>query len=166
MEYILIKEGDVFSVVTDQYHKRYFQFIGYDQTELNTQVIRVFKTNYPLDSFPDLASVVVDKVDFYAHVILRLGLFMKLWQKIGNVSLEGQADILFRIVDVDMENRLLGPVAVSNNWYIWQMNKPVKYIGKLQGENRKAELGLVISPYALIERMKTGKYPFSYPDFW
>ncbi len=34
-----------------------------------------------------------------------------------------------------------------------------------EGENRRAEIGIVIPPYAIVERIKTGSYNFFYPDF-
>ena len=39
------------------------------------------------------------------------------------------------------------------------------YVGELEGENRKAEIGVVMPPLAIVERIKTGKYSFVYPEF-
>ena len=39
------------------------------------------------------------------------------------------------------------------------------YVGNLEGENRKAEIGVVMPPLAIVERIKTGKYNFVYPEF-
>ncbi len=38
-------------------------------------------------------------------------------------------------------------------------------VGNLEGENRKAEIGVVMPPLAIVERIKTGKYNFVYPEF-
>lgn len=49
------KIGDVFSAKTDEKTKKYFQLIAYDLTQLNSDVIRVFKERYPINSNPDLS---------------------------------------------------------------------------------------------------------------
>jgi len=67
-----IKIGDVFSVKLDDKNKKFFQYIANDLTQLNSDVIRSFKQKYPIDDNPELARIVEDEVDFYAHCILRL----------------------------------------------------------------------------------------------
>ena len=44
------KIGDVFSAKTNENTKKYFQLIAYDLTQLNSDVIRVFKEQYPINS--------------------------------------------------------------------------------------------------------------------
>lgn len=38
-------------------------------------------------------------------------------------------------------------------------------VGDLKGENRKANIGLVVTPYNIVDRIKTGKYQFAYSGF-
>ncbi|MDR1181545.1 MAG: hypothetical protein LBL13_06175 [Bacteroidales bacterium] len=38
-------------------------------------------------------------------------------------------------------------------------------VGKLNGENRKAEIGVVINPTSIVHRLRTGEYDIFYPDF-
>ena len=52
------KIGDVFSAKTNENTKKYFQLIAYDLTQLNSDVIRVFKEQYPINSNPDLSKIV------------------------------------------------------------------------------------------------------------
>ena len=39
------------------------------------------------------------------------------------------------------------------------------YVGELEGENRKAEIGVVVNPFDIVQRIKTGYYDFVYPQF-
>jgi len=38
-------------------------------------------------------------------------------------------------------------------------------VGNLEGENRKAEIGIIINPYSIVNLIKTGCYDFTYPQF-
>jgi hypothetical protein len=159
--------GDFFSVKKDDNNKKYFQLIAFDLTQLNSDVIRAFKQVYPPDVNPDLQEIVNGEVEFYAHCVTKLGLKMKLWESVGNVAEVGiTSNIIFR--DTNDYGAKMGeePIKVSNKWYVWRINdKDFTSVGKLQGENRKAEIGVVVNPHAIVERIKTGKYSFVYPGF-
>lgn len=159
--------GDIFSVKINDRQKKYFQLIAFDLTQLNSDVIRAFKRIYNLDESPDLSSIIDDEIDFYTHCVTKLGLKMELWEKVGNDSDVGETEhILFRATEDYGVKQGEEPIKVSNNWYIWQINdKDFTDVGKLKGENRKAEIGIVINPLGVIELMKGNKYPVNYPDF-
>lgn len=59
----------------------YFQYIGNDLSQLNSSMIRVFKTKYNLQDTPSLEEVVKDEVMFYAHTVLRAGIENGSWEK-------------------------------------------------------------------------------------
>ncbi len=161
------KLGDVFSVKTDSNNKKYFQLIAVDSTQLNSDVIRAFKKTYPLDENPELFEIINDEVDFFAHCVTKLGLKMNLWEKVGNTQEIGNTDdILFRDTNDYGVKSGEEPIKVSNNWYVWRINdKKFTQVGKLEGENRKAEIGIVINPLGIIELLKGNKYPVHYPGF-
>ena len=71
---IRTKIGDVFCVKVSESEKRYFQLIAYDLTQLNSDVIRVFKKAYDMESNPLLSDVINDDIDFYAHCVTKFGL--------------------------------------------------------------------------------------------
>lgn len=153
------KIGDVFSVKIDN-SKKYFQYIVSDLTQLNSDVIRAFKKVYPINANPDLSEVVSGEVEFYAHCVTKLGLKMGYWESVGNISNVGNFDnVLFRSSGDNPQTR------VSQNWWVWKINEEQKPVGKLVGENRKAEIGSVIPPDSIVHRMQTGKYDFVYPEF-
>lgn len=164
---VITKIGDVFSVAIDNNKKKYFQYIANDLTQLNSDVIRAFKKIYPIDANLDLAEIVNDEVDFYAHCVVPLGVKMKLWNKIGNTTEIGNiTQILFRGTSdygVWIDNE---PIKISTKWYVWKINdKDFTRVGTLKGKNISADIGVVVNPYDIVERMKTGKYSFFYPDF-
>ena len=168
MKRIRTKIGDVFCVKLSDKEKRYFQLVAYDLTQLNSDVIRVFKRVYDMDANPLLSEIIKDEVDFYAHCVTKAGPKLSLWDKVGYISDVGDISrILFR----ETEDSCLGPgetemVKVSHNWYVWHINDDeFTYVGKLTGEYRKADIGLVVTPYDIVDRIKTGKYQFAHPDF-
>ena len=161
------KIGDIFEVKVTENSRKFFQFIANDVTQLNSNVIRAFKKEYSSEVYPELSEVINDNVDFYAHCIIKLGLKMALWDKIGNFSDIGNLDdVLFRRTSDYGTKVGVEPVRVSFNWDIWKINDPgFTKIGKLEGKNRDAEIGIVVNPYDIKERIVTGKYNFSYPDY-
>ena len=157
---IVTKIGDVFLVKLEN-SQRYFQYVANDMTQLNSSVIRTFEEHYPLNSLQDLTEIVKGKIDFYAHVVLRWGIELGYWEKIGKDPEIGQLNhILFRD-STDYGKQ----IKISENWYVWNINEKFKDVGKLVGENRKAEIGIVVTPGDVVERIKTGKYSFVYPGF-
>lgn len=160
------KIGDVFSVKIDNDSKKYFQLIALDLTQLNSDVIRAFKTTYPANASPDLLEIVNGEIDFYAHCVTKLGLKMSYWVKVGNITEVGKTDyILFRDTN-DYGSKSGEQIEVSNNWYVWKINDAdFTTVGKLEGENLNAEIGIVISPDSIVCRMQTGSYDFKYPNY-
>jgi hypothetical protein len=161
------KIGDIFSAQIDNKNKKYLQYIANDLTQLNSDVIRVFKTIYPIDSQPALSDIVKDEVDFYAHCVTKWGVKLRFWNTYGNSNDVGSlSQILFR--DTNDYGHKLGdePIRISNNWYVWHINdKDFTRVGKLEGKNRDAEIGVVIAPDSIIYRMLHGEYDFVYPKF-
>ncbi len=154
------KKGDVFSVKIDDKSKKYFQYIISDLTQLNSDVIRAFKKVYPINANPDLSEIVNGEVEFYAHCVTKLGIKMGFWEKVGNTDDVGNFDdVLFRSSGDNPQTK------VSHDWWVWKINKEQRRVGKLKGENRKAELGSVIPPDGIVHRIQTGKYDFVYPEF-
>lgn len=156
----ITKIGDVFSVEIDNKHKKYFQYVVNDLTQLNSDVIRAFKEIYPIKANPDLSEIIDGNVEFYAHCVTKLGIKMKFWEKVGNIVEVGDyKKVLFRSSGDNPQTK------ISKNWWVWKINERQKHVGKLEGENQKAEIGSVIPPDSLVYRIKTGKYDFVYPEF-
>ena len=167
MARIKTKIGDVFSVKVDENNKKYFQLVAFDLTQLNSDVIRVFKTVYKLDENPEISVIVNDEINLYAHCDTKFGLKMGLWEVIGNVSEVGDfSKVIFRGTSDYGTRPGVDPIKVSHNWYIWKINDDdFTHVGKLEGENRNSFIGLVINPVGITEMIKGNKYPVNYPDF-
>ena len=164
---VVTKIGDMFSVKVDEISKKYFQLIAFDLMQLNSDVIRVFKKKYPINADLDLSEIIAGEVEFYAHCVTKAGIKMNLWEKIGSSKDVGNTThILFR--DTNDYGCKAGeePIKISDKWHVWHINdEKFTFVGKLLGSNLKAEIGIVVHPFDIIERIKTGKYSFSYPDF-
>ena len=149
------KIGDVFSAKTDEKTKKYFQLIAYDLTQLNSDVIRVFKERYPINSNPDLSKIVSGEIDFYIHCTTKAGIKMNLWNKIGNNKNIGETNhILFRSTNDYGVKPGEKPITVSTEWWVWRINEKQKYVGKLEKEYQKSYIGLIVSPFVLLELKK------------
>ena len=79
---VVTRIGNIFCVEVDSKHKRFFQYITTDMSQLNSSVIRVFKKTYPIDWKPDMDVIVDDEVDFYAHTVLSVGIRNNTWYKV------------------------------------------------------------------------------------
>ena len=156
-----IKIGNIFEVELGDGTKKYFQYVANDLTQLNSRVIRAFKHAYNTDEEIDFNKMVKDKIEFYAHVFLPIGVKLGCWKKTGHVADVGRVDVYFRNSS-DYGNP---HVKRSDNWYVWKINEPFVDIGKLEGKYREAEIGVVVSPHNIVHRIKTGKYDFVYPDY-
>jgi hypothetical protein len=161
MKRIVTKIGDIFCAKLDDSSKKYFQYIANDMTMLNSSVIRVFKKTYNINDNPKLEDIVNDPIDFYVHVVLRWGIDMGLWEKIGKNNYTSEINVLFR----DSDDCGDPSIKISSNWKVWKINQPFQYVGRLKGKYKEAEIGLVVSPINIVDRMKTGEYHFVYPDF-
>nr|NQU91950.1 hypothetical protein [Bacteroidota bacterium] len=157
------KIGDVFSVKIDGHSKKYLQYIVNDLTQLNSDIIRAFIAVYPIDAIYDLSEVVNGEVEFYAHCVTKLGIKLGFWERVGNIANVGKIDhILFR----DSSDYGNPQIKISHNWWIWKINEEQRQIGKLEGVNQKAEIGLVINPESIVHRMRTGEYDLKkYPKY-
>jgi hypothetical protein len=165
MARVITKIGDIFCVKLDDRTKQYFQYVANDLTQLNSDVVRVFKKTYPIDSKPNLAEIVGDDVAFYAHCVTNLGVKMGVWEKIGKVPFDGEVNALFRGTN-DYGHKLgEEPVKLSSNWYVWKINEEFRRVGKLEGDNQKSEIGVVVNPFDIVHRMRTGEYDFVYPGY-
>src|SRR4051812_17772062 len=164
MKRLILKVGDVFAVNVNETSKKYFQYIADDRTQLNCNVIRVFEEMYSVHDNIDLSKVVKGKVEFYAHVMIKWGIKMSLWDKVGNVNEVGHLEMYFRITSDYGRKAGEEPVRISHKWYIWKPNDPkFTFVGTLKGEHRNAHWGVVVDPLSIVDRIKTGRYNMVFP---
>jgi hypothetical protein len=159
---VVTKIGDIFEVPLGDGTKKYIQYIANDLTQLNSSVIRAFKTKHPMHAQPSVDEITADGVDFYAHTVLKPGIIRKLWKKVGKSPHIGNLSILFRGT-----NDIFDPkIKVSENWHVWELGGPSRKVGKLVGDYKEAEIGAVMPASQIVHRMKTGNYSFAvYPSY-
>ncbi|MBD5279810.1 MAG: hypothetical protein HDS35_04635 [Bacteroides sp.] len=137
---IVTKIGNIFCTKIDDKWKVYFQYICNDLTDLNSSVIRVFRTRYPIDEKVNLEEVVKDEVWFYAHTMLRAGIADGVWEKVGkssNLGLDGLDKVWFTITHdsgYDQKTRRIFDVDPDKNWIIWKVNEEMIKVGRLSKE--------------------------------
>ncbi|SEL92014.1 hypothetical protein SAMN05216359_12517 [Roseateles sp. YR242] len=148
--------GDIYSFAPAGV-ERYFQFLGTDPYQLNSEVIAVFEGG-PQDE--KVEAVVGLPVSFYTHVSLPLGIKMKCWEKVGHAPPLPLSGVLFR----DTNDCGDPEIKVSNNWWVWTVDTKPKEIGALVGTYRSAYVGLVRPPTDVVARLKTGAYQHFYPE--
>lgn len=160
---IRIKKGDVFKVNLADGTIRFFQFIGKDLSELNGDVIAIFKTHYTEENIsPDI--IVSDVIECFMHTSVRAGVKLELWDRVFSLPTRIKGDIVFRTSqDIGMHPR---QHSVSHHWVVWSMNKERRYVGTLPVEYYNADLGGIYAPKHVISRLETGLIPDKfYPSF-
>ena len=113
-----------------------------------------------MDYIPDISEIITGEVEFYAHTVLRMGIADGIWYKVGkSLELGDYRDVFFRIDgDIDRVER-------SVKWYVWKINEPFIYVGKLPEKYYEADDGSVMPYENLIARFKTGKYSYFFPAY-
>jgi len=150
--------GDVFEVPVNGKFKNYFQFIAIDESQLRSDVIKVFAKNHSLNERPKVADIVRGAVGFYAHCVIKVGIRENYWQKIGNDPDVGQNDVIFR-ASKDFGR---SDIAVSDRWEVWSLGQNRSYVGNLSGRLLLAEPGEVFPPYEVVHRIVHGEYQQPY----
>ena len=145
MKKVVTKKGNIFCIDIDN-QKRYFQYVADDKTELNSSVIRVFKRIYPTNHIPKMEEIINDEIDFYAHTVLKVGVWKGAWTKVGFINdLGNTEDIYFKWFDKD--------------WYTWKINNEMIDIKDCWRDLEKCHLGIVFSYKSILSRIRTGKFP-------
>ncbi len=82
-------------------------------------------------------------------------------ENIGNAPVPGRIDVTFR----DSADYGNPSVKISSEWYIWKPNEEQKYVGKLPEKFYSSEIGIVVAPPDIANRILTGSYGIVYPHF-
>lgn len=146
--------GDIYEVKLGDKQLAYFQFIGKDKAQLQSDVIRVFRGRY--SRRPIIDDLICEEVECYLHTFIKLGIKMGFWTKVGHSSIFGSTDIWFR--SSSDYGKYPGKSIVSDNWTIWNLNDATRvFVGKLPKKYYKADIGLVDPPPLVIQRLVTRK---------
>lgn len=156
---VRLKIGDVLQVPLEEGKAGYVQYVADDTSMLDSYVIRVFWGEHDPAKPPEVSEIVSGEVAFHAHVFLKLCIKYGFWKKVGNAPAPSKIDVLFRGCWDDGNP----DVKVSRRWYVWRINEPFQEIGALIPKYEGAEIGSVLPPQSIVERMLTGKYTLGLP---
>jgi hypothetical protein len=153
--------GSIYRVKVDNEKVRYFWDVGTDQTQLGSAIIAVFRRSYPSSAVPNFVEITSDEPDFYCHTVVLVGRKLRFWSKIGFLRVSRFFPMLFR----DSHDYGNPAIRVSERWVVWEPNQPMRDVGKLVGDYTKAEIGVVINPKSVVNRILTGRYDMFYPAY-
>lgn len=161
---IRIKIGNVFKVRLPDGTIRYFQFIGKDLSELNGDVIAIFKTHFSDDCINE-DEIANDEIECFMHTSVLAGIKLGLWERVFSLPIKiKESEIVFRFSLDSVLNP--GLRCVSHKWVVWSMNNERKYVGTLPKNYYNADLGGVYAPIHVISRLETGEVPDKfYPTY-
>ena len=168
---IVIRIGNVFCIEIDGKYKCYFQYVCNDKNQLNSSIVRVFKSRHPTDYKPVLEEIITDEVSFYAHTVLRIGIQFGAWYKVGKpMSIEnseheniiwGTASDILDLTAWDFKT-----VNPMDNWRIWSSKKIFKENYSLPRKLMYSiEYGAVLPYIEIVNRIKYGYYKNSSPVY-
>jgi hypothetical protein len=149
-----IKLGDVFEVAFADGSRKFLQYVADDMTQLNSEVVRVFKHRYLAGEDVSVDAIARSEVEFHTHASARVGTKLGVWTRIGNAAIVQPVSPSFRI------SRDMGipGITFSQRWSVWCINEPLRYVGALDDTTRQFEEGFVYPPIDVARRMDCGKY--------
>jgi hypothetical protein len=160
-----LKIGDIFEVSLGNNTKGYVQYIADDMTQLNSRVVRVFKKRYLMDDMPSMDEIVLDEVEFYAHVYgIKENEKSGEWKKVSKSQDVG--DIKKPIFRSTPENiTLSSPSHISKHWYVWRIGEESKEVRSGNNILTQTDFGSVSPANDITSRMKTGKSEYFHPKY-
>ena len=134
------------------------QYLPDDSSCLHANVIRIFDYVTEENREIDIQVITTKPVACYGHVILKEGIKLGAWSKIGHILLEATLELpTFRLTnEVGLEK--------SYDWFIWKVGEDHITIGELTDKYRHLDIGTVVHPLELRDKVITGKDGFTYPE--
>lgn len=162
--------GDVFCVEFGNGFKSYFQYVAKDSSQLHSEVIRAFYTHYPIDYVPVIEDIIKDKVAFYAHTFITMGIKDGSWYKVGKSNDIGYGDledvVFGTCLDFKFVDLQVAKVDPAENWTIWCVNKQRFYIGRLPDKyHRIVYWGAVMPTDEIVNYSIYGYYKILRPQY-
>lgn len=160
------KIGDIY-VVKDNEHDRYFQLIAIDSTELNSDVIAIFKLKTKGRASATPTDITTSGIEFCVHTTVSAGVRQGLWKKIGTADVGEYSKVLFKGVKYpndglpDIESYEANSY---HSWIVWHINGEWQQVGADIDRYKDAYLGGIYPPESVIYRIK--HHRFEGPAFY
>ena len=158
-----IKTGDIFKFKTSENRYRFFQYIGKDRSNMNSDVICIFEKEYD-DSSVEPQCIVDDQKYSFVHTFVNWGLRMNKWSFHANIKVMVDDNIIFRSAkDYGTHPK---EFFVSHNWEVWAINGPRIYVGSLPKQFYNSYIGEIYGPEVIAQKLDTGVDPnIYYPHY-
>lgn len=161
---VRLSKGDLFKVTLENGVIRFFQFIGKDKTDLNSDVIRIFSSHYTEENTLSNEQIINDEIECHMHTSVLAGIKMGTWFYYSHSEIKNLSGIYFRT----SEDVGLHPLQhyVSHRWVVWEMNGERLRVGYLPEKYHSADIGGIYAPIHIIYRLVNGLIPDRYyPSF-
>lgn len=153
------KPGDIFKIPVES-EVYYLQYLMNDYSLFNSNVVRAFNYKSNVNEIIDLKELVQKEVKFIAHTMIKGGVKLCNWEKIGNIPIDETFEPpTFRATD-----DVFSEVKKSNKWFVWKAGEQERKIGKLNNEFKSLPYGTIYHPIDITEWLKTGSHGFMYPE--
>lgn len=150
--------GDVYAIQLPDNRVGFMQHLANDSSQLGSNVVCVFRVIQAQDSPVDLAQIVQADIEFYAHVLLKAGETLGIWNKVGRANKAHTSLPLWcKCIDSDRT------IAESKNWKVWRTDGLLIPAVLDSRDFLEAEIGIVFSPLNIQARLINGQYPKVYP---
>lgn len=150
--------GDIYAIRLPDERVGFLQHIANDESQLGSNVVRVFDSIQAKETIIDLEAIAKSEVKFYAHVLLKAGETLSVWEKIGRVkNVSASIPLWCKCTDMDWR------VPISENWLVWRTDEPTIRAVLDSSDFLEAEIGIVFSPNDIRTRLIDGKYGGVYP---
>ena len=152
------KLGDVYRISLADGNLGFMQHVANDATQLGSGVVLVLRKIYPPGAAFGFEKESA-RDGFFAHVFLKAGKALHIWEHIhwSQPVVHEPIPVTWAICSIkDMQ------LDKSRDWNLWRTNDEM-HAPSSQEELTSAELGLVISPPQIVQRIGRGAYSIRYP---
>ena len=143
-----MQKGSIFCTVRNN-QKRFFQYVGSDLSQLNSDVIGIFRRNYTHNEFPNVARFLDDTYEYVLHTTISLGKRMCGWEYLGETSEPHKIDDVLFVTQHSHPLFYRVGEPIDGGWRIWKMNEDAAVIS--YHPNGKLTNGMVFPPYSIEE---------------
>ena len=153
--------GDLFRVPLKEDKCSFLSYICDDASQLNSNVVAACRNRFSVHEKPGYAEITSGGVEFYAHVVIRHGINNRLWEFYSRGTPLTSPISAFR-TSSDFGNP---EIEKSTSWWVWKIGQKMLSADGDLARLCDTEIGIVIAPQHIVERMETGKYGFVFPKF-
>ena len=149
---VVVKPGDIFCIELEDNTKCYFQNLGKDVEQLNSNVICVFKKIYSQEAIPTCEDIVQDEVNFYAHTYIKWWVKDSDWIKVGKATIYKKMENLY-FKTFDREDGWI-------EWRVWKVNHRARFYKNTFSKKlyQKCEWGEAFPDIDIVSKITKGYF--------